>query len=48
VVLTAEQGQFGYGLLNMGPFLLVWALPAVLLFAVILGAYKASGIVERW
>jgi Fe2+ transport system protein B len=47
VVLTAEQGQFGYGLLNMGPFLLVWALPAVLLFAVILGAYKASGIVER-
>jgi Fe2+ transport system protein B len=47
VVLTAEQGQFGYGLLNMGPFLLVWALPTVLLFAVILGAYKASGIVER-
>ncbi len=47
VVLTAEQGQFGYGLLNMGPFLLVWALPTVLLFAVILGAYKASGLVER-
>lgn len=47
VVLTAEQGQFGYGLLNMGPFLLVWALPTVLLFAVILGAYKSSGLVER-
>ena len=47
IVLTAEQGQFGYGLLNMGPFLLVWALPTVLLFAVILGAYKASGLVER-
>jgi ferrous iron transport protein B len=47
VILTAEHGEFGYGLLNMGPFLLVWALPTVLLFAVILGAYKASGLVER-
>jgi Fe2+ transport system protein B len=47
VVLTAQQGDFGYGLLNMGPFLLVWALPTVLLFAVILGAYKSSGLVER-
>ncbi len=47
VFLTAEQGQFGYGLLNMGPFLLIWALPTVLLFAIILGAYKASGLVER-
>ena len=47
VVLTAKQGDFGYGLLNMGPFLLVWALPTVLLFALILGAYKASGLVER-
>ncbi|MEM6505736.1 MAG: nucleoside recognition domain-containing protein [Planctomycetota bacterium] len=47
VVLTAEQGEFGYGLLNMGPFLLVWALPTVLLFALILGAYKASGLIER-
>lgn len=47
VVLTAKHGEFGCGLLNMGPFLLVWALPTVLLFAVILGAYKASGLVER-
>lgn len=47
VVLTTEQGQFGYGLLNMGPFLLVWALPTVLMFALVLGAYKASGLIER-
>jgi Fe2+ transport system protein B len=47
VVLTAQQGEFGYGLLNMGPFLLVWALPTVLMFALILGAYKASGLIER-
>ncbi|WP_166831183.1 nucleoside recognition domain-containing protein [Thalassoroseus pseudoceratinae] len=47
VVLTAEQREFGYGLLNMGPFLLVWALPTVLMFALILGAYKASGLIER-
>jgi Fe2+ transport system protein B len=46
-ILTAQQGDFGYGLLNMGPFLLVWALPSVLLFSIILGAYKASGLVER-
>ncbi len=47
IVLTAQQGDFGYGLLNMGPFLLVWALPTVLMFALILGAYKASGLIER-
>jgi len=47
IVLTAQQGEFGYGLLNMGPFLLVWALPTVLMFALILGAYKASGLIER-
>lgn len=47
VVLIGRREDFGYGLLNMGPFLLVWALPTVLLFAVILGAYKASGLVER-
>lgn len=46
-VLTAQQGEFGYGLLNMGPFLLVWALPTVLMFALILGVYKASGLIER-
>ncbi len=47
IVLSAQQGEFGYGLLNMGPFLLVWALPTVLMFALILGAYKASGLIER-
>lgn len=47
IVLTAQQGEFGYGLLNMGPFLLVWALPTVLMFSLILGAYKASGLIER-
>ncbi|HWL07594.1 MAG TPA: nucleoside recognition domain-containing protein [Planctomicrobium sp.] len=47
LILTTEQGGFGYGLLNMGPFLLVWALPTVLLFSLILGIYKSSGLVER-
>jgi Fe2+ transport system protein B len=47
VILTQKQGEFAYGLLNMGPFLLVWALPTVILFSVILGIYKASGLVER-
>jgi ferrous iron transport protein B len=47
IVLTAQQAEFGYGLLNMGPFLLVWALPTVLMFALILGGYKASGLIER-
>lgn len=47
VILSAQQGEFGYGLLNMGPFLLVWALPTVLMFALILGVYKASGLMER-
>ena len=36
-----------YGLLSMGPFLFVWAGPTLLLFAVVLGAYKASGLVTR-
>jgi len=47
MILTAEQGDFGYGLLNMGPFLLVWALPTVVVFSLILGAYKSSGLIER-
>lgn len=47
ILLTVQQGEFGYGLLNMGPFLLVWALPTVLMFALILGAYKASGLIEQ-
>ncbi|TWT96590.1 GTPase [Neorhodopirellula pilleata] len=47
LVLTASHGDFGYGLLNMGPFLFVWALPTVLLFSLILGVYKASGLIDR-
>jgi len=47
VVLTARSGDMGFGLLTMGPFLLVWALPTVLLYAVVLGAYKASGLIDR-
>lgn len=47
ILLTTKQGDFGYGLLNMGPFLFVWALPTVLLFSVILAVYKATGLVDR-
>jgi len=36
-----------YGLVTMGPLLFVWAVPTVILYAVFLGAYKASGLVER-
>lgn len=47
ILLTNRTEGFGYGLLDMGPFLLVWALPTVVLFSVILGVYKSSGLVER-
>ena len=36
-----------YGLFTMGPLLFVWAVPTVILYALFLGAYKASGLVER-
>ncbi|MEM6453244.1 MAG: nucleoside recognition domain-containing protein, partial [Cyanobacteria bacterium P01_D01_bin.105] len=36
-----------YGLVTMGPLLFVWAVPTVMLYAVFLGAYQASGLVER-
>ncbi|GAB7018553.1 nucleoside recognition domain-containing protein [Halostagnicola bangensis] len=36
-----------YGLLAMGPFLFVWALPTMLIFALFMGAYKASGLATR-
>ena len=36
-----------YGLITMGPLLFVWAVPTVVLYALFLGAYKASGLVER-
>nr|WP_246084322.1 nucleoside recognition domain-containing protein [Salinadaptatus halalkaliphilus] len=31
----------------MGPFLFVWALPTMLIFALFMGAYKACGLVTR-
>ena len=42
VLLTSD-----YGLLSMGPFLFVWAGPTMLIFAVILGVYKNTGLVTR-
>ena len=36
-----------YGLLTMGPLLFVWAVPTVLVYAVLIGVYKASGLADR-
>lgn len=36
-----------YGLLTMGPLLFIWAAPTVILYSFILGAYKASGLIDR-
>lgn len=36
-----------YGFLSMGPFLLLYALPTVLVFALLLGVLKASGLIDR-
>jgi Fe2+ transport system protein B len=36
-----------YGLLTMGPLLFVWATPTVVLYAVLLGVLKASGVLDR-
>ena len=36
-----------YGLITMGPLLFVWAVPTVLVYALVIGAYKASGLVDR-
>ena len=36
-----------YGLLTMGPLLFVWAVPTVLVYAVMIGVYKASGLADR-
>jgi ferrous iron transport protein B len=36
-----------YGLLTMGPLLLVWALPVVFALALLLAVGKASGLVDR-
>ncbi len=36
-----------YGFLTMGPLLLVWALPTVVVYALVIAAYKASGLIDR-
>ncbi len=36
-----------YGLVTMSPLLFVWAVPTVVLYALFLGAYKASGLIDR-
>ncbi|MYG74013.1 MAG: hypothetical protein F4198_00295 [Acidobacteria bacterium] len=36
-----------YGFLTMGPLLLVWATPVVVLHALLMGAYRASGVLDR-
>ncbi|MGH8972261.1 MAG: nucleoside recognition domain-containing protein, partial [Acidimicrobiia bacterium] len=36
-----------YGLVTMGPLLFVWALPTVVLYSLLLAAYKTSGLAER-
>ena len=36
-----------YGLLSMGPFLLLYAIPTVALFALILALFKTSGLIDR-
>ncbi len=36
-----------YGLLTMFPLLFVWAVPTVVVYAGLMGAYKASGLVDR-
>ena len=45
--LLAAMLAGDYGLLTMGPLLFVWAVPTVLVYAVLLGAYKASGLADR-
>jgi ferrous iron transport protein B len=36
-----------YGLVTMGPLILVWALPVVVMLALLLGALKTSGLLDR-
>jgi ferrous iron transport protein B len=43
----AEVVAGDYGLVTMGPLLLVWALPVVVVLAVLLGVSKASGLLDR-
>jgi len=43
----AEVLAGDYGFVTMGPLLLVWAAPVVVLHALLMGAYKASGLLDR-
>ncbi|MBM4185608.1 MAG: ferrous iron transporter B, partial [Gemmatimonadetes bacterium] len=36
-----------YGCITMGPLLFVWAVPTVIVYALVIAAYKASGLVDR-
>ncbi|MYH42038.1 MAG: ferrous iron transporter B [Chloroflexi bacterium] len=51
--IVGWPGPFGavlagdYGLLTMGTLLFVWAVPTVLVYAVLIGTYKASGLADR-
>ena len=36
-----------YGFVTMGPLLLVWATPVLVLHALLMGAYKTSGLLDR-
>jgi ferrous iron transport protein B len=44
---VADVAAGDYGLLTMGPLLFVWALPVVLVLALLLGVGKASGLLDR-
>lgn len=35
-----------YGLITMGPLMFVWALPTVLIYSLLLGIYKVSGLLD--
>ena len=41
-ILTGE-----YGFVTMGPLLLVWATPVVVFHALLMGAYRTSGLLDR-
>jgi Fe2+ transport system protein B len=36
-----------YGFVSMGPFLFVWAAPVVVIYALLLGFYKSTGLLDR-
>jgi ferrous iron transport protein B len=45
--LLKEVLTGNYGLITMGPLLFVWAVPTVILYALFIGSYKASGLIDR-